>query len=136
MPSTFSVSCIFSPWQRTTKDFLWGSTIAVIFEVDNQPPSGEITVRLVEFRSCRPPTVHLISAGGLDGAVVHWRGTGSPTRASVGPLIDTCEGATEKIFCYKLFMHKQVKFFQCFQKHLYNEFITTNIEYCDNIDIS
>lgn len=40
-------------------------------------------------------TIHLISAGGLEFAVVQVRGTGSPTLASVGPDIVTCEGETE-----------------------------------------
>lgn len=34
-------------------------------------------------------TIHLISAGGLEFAVEQVKGTGSPTRASVGPDIDT-----------------------------------------------
>lgn len=46
------------------------------------------------FRTCRPLTIHFISAGGFDGAVVHCSGTGSPTLASEGPDIDTCVGAT------------------------------------------
>lgn len=57
-------------------------------------PSGETDVLDVAFRTCRPLTIHFISAGGLDGAVVHWSGTESPTFASDGPDIDTCVGAT------------------------------------------
>lgn len=57
-------------------------------------PSGETTVLDVAFRTCRPLTIHFISAGGFDGAVVHCSGTGSPTLASEGPDIDTCVGAT------------------------------------------
>lgn len=52
-------------------------------------PSGETTVLDVAFRTCRPLTIHFISAGGFDGAVVHCSGTGSPTLASEGPDIDT-----------------------------------------------
>lgn len=42
----------------------------------------------------RPFTIHLISAGGLDGAVLHCSGISSFSRASDGPLMDTCDGAT------------------------------------------
>lgn len=58
-------------------------------------PSGEMTVFEVTFRICFPPTIHLISAGGFDGAVVHCSGTISPTRASEAPCIVTCVGATK-----------------------------------------
>lgn len=34
-------------------------------------PSGETDVLDVAFRTCRPLTIHFISAGGFDGAVVH-----------------------------------------------------------------
>lgn len=44
---------------------------------------------------CFPNTSHLISAAGFEGAVLHVRGTGSPTLASEGPEIVTCDGATE-----------------------------------------
>lgn len=57
-------------------------------------PSGETDVLDVALRTCRPLTIHFISAGGLEGAVVHWSGTRSPTLASDGPDIDTCVGAT------------------------------------------
>lgn len=52
-------------------------------------PSGEATVFDVAFRICRPLTIHFISAGGFDGAVVHCNGTMSPTLASVAPVIET-----------------------------------------------
>lgn len=64
-------------------------------------PSGLTVVRDVALRICRPPTIHLISAGGFDAAVVHVSGTISPTRASVDPDIETCVGATGKIKCKK-----------------------------------
>lgn len=57
-------------------------------------PSGETTVLETASLICRPPIIHLISAGGLDGAVVHCNGTGSPTRASDGPEMVTWVGAT------------------------------------------
>lgn len=60
-----------------------------MLEVVIQPPSGETTVLEVALRTCRPATIHLISAGGLLFAVVHVNGTGSPTLASVGPEIVT-----------------------------------------------
>jgi len=59
-------------------------------------PSGLTIVFEVALRTCRPPTIHLISAGGFDGAVVHVSGTISPTRASVGPITVTWVGATGK----------------------------------------
>lgn len=77
------------PWQITTKLRLLGSTTAVIFEVVIQPPSGETTVLDVAFLTCLPPTIHLISAGGLELGVVQVKGTGSPTLASVGPEMVT-----------------------------------------------
>lgn len=57
-------------------------------------PSGDTTVREVVFWMRRPFTIHLISAGGLDGAVLHCSGISSFSRASDGPLMDTCDGAT------------------------------------------
>lgn len=36
--TTFSVSCIFSPWQITTNDRLFGSIRAVMLDVVTQPP--------------------------------------------------------------------------------------------------
>lgn len=131
--TTFSVSCIFRPWQMTTNERLLGSMTAVIFEMVIHPPvvivvppatwnetvkkksgnllmlvymqirhlycrylpSGLTTVRDVALRIWRPPTVHLISAGGFDGAVVHVSGTTSPTRASLLPDMETCVGATK-----------------------------------------
>lgn len=57
-------------------------------------PSGETTVFEVAFRICFPATIHFISAGGFDGAVVHCSATTSPTRASVAPVIVTWVGAT------------------------------------------
>lgn len=65
-----------------------------MFDVVTQPPSGETIVLEVAFFTCLPPTIHLISAGGLLLAVVQVNGTGSPTRASVGPDIVTCAGET------------------------------------------
>lgn len=79
----------------TTKLLRLGSTTAVILDVVIQPPSGETTVREVAFLTCRPATIHLISAGGFELAVVQVRGTGSPTLASVGPDIVTWAGETE-----------------------------------------
>jgi hypothetical protein len=73
-----------------------GSTTAVIFEVVIQPPSGETTVLEVAFLTCLPATIHLISAGGFEFAVVQVKGTGSPTLASVGPDMVTCAGETAK----------------------------------------
>lgn len=67
-----------------------------MFEVVIQPPSGDTTVLEVAFLTCLPATIHLISAGGLEFAVVQVRGTGSPTRASVGPDMVTCAGETVK----------------------------------------
>lgn len=87
---------MLTPWQITTRLLLLGSTTAVIFEVVIQPPSGEMTVLDVAFRTCLPATIHFISAGGLEFAVVQVRGTGSPTRASVGPEIVTWAGETKK----------------------------------------
>lgn len=44
----------------------------------------------------------MISAGGLLPAVTQVRGTVSPTRASVGPDIVTCAGATRKYsICFR-----------------------------------
>lgn len=68
-----------------------------MLEVVIQPPSGDTTVLEVAFLICLPATIHLISAGGLLFAVVHVSGTGSPTRASVGPNIVTCAGETKII---------------------------------------
>lgn len=65
-----------------------------MLDVVIQPPSGDTTVLEVAFRTCLPATIHFISAGGLLFAVVHVKGTGSPTRASVGPEIVTCAGET------------------------------------------
>lgn len=93
--TTFSVNCMFKPWQMTTRLLLFGSTTAVILELVIQPPSGETTVLEVAFLTCLPATIHLISAGGLLLAVVHVKGTGSPTLASVGPEIVTCDGETD-----------------------------------------
>lgn len=61
-------------------------------------PSGDTTVLDVAFLACRPEIIHFISAGGLDGAVVHCNGTGSPTLASDGPEMETCNGATVHYF--------------------------------------
>lgn len=69
----------------TTNDLRFGMTDTVIFEVVIEPPSGERDVLYVPFRKCLPLTIHLISAGGLLLAVVHVKGTSSPTLASVGP---------------------------------------------------
>lgn len=93
--TTFSVNCIFKPWQITTRFFLFGSTTAVILDVVIHPPSGDTTVLEVALRICLPATIHFISAGGLLFAVVHVNGTGSRTLASVGPEIVTCAGETE-----------------------------------------
>lgn len=94
--TTFSVSCMLSPWQMTTRDRLLGPTFAVMFDDVTHPPSGETTVRPVAFRTWRPFTIHLISAGGLLLAVAQTSGTESPTRASVGPVMVTCDGATRQ----------------------------------------
>lgn len=51
-------------------------------------------MREVVFWMRRPFTIHLISAGGLDGAVLHCSGISSCSRASDGPAMDTCDGAT------------------------------------------
>lgn len=93
--TTFSVSCMLMPWQITTRLLLLGSTMAVMLEVVIQPPSGDTIGLEVAFLTCLPATIHLISAGGLLLAVVHVRGTGSPTLASVGPEIVTWAGETE-----------------------------------------
>ena len=42
--TTFSVSCILSPWQMTTSERLFGSTMAVIFEIVIQPP-GHVKIK-------------------------------------------------------------------------------------------
>lgn len=52
-------------------------------------PSGLTTVLDVVFLKCLPPTIHFISAGGFDGAVVQVNETTSPTLASDNPEIDT-----------------------------------------------
>lgn len=78
----------------TTRDRCSGAITAVVFDVVTQPPSGAVTVRWVAFLTCRPPIVHFISAGGLLLAVVHVKGTASPTLASVGPEMVTWAGAT------------------------------------------
>lgn len=90
----FSDSWLLIPWQLTTNERLLGSTIAVMLEVVIQPPSGLTMVRDVTFFSVLSPTIHHISALGLDAAVVHVKGTGSPTRASDGPVTTTCAGET------------------------------------------
>lgn len=83
---------------------LWNKRLSIYIQtkknqqrkyVEQIIPSGETTVLDVEFRICRELTVHLISAGGFDGAVVHVNGTESPTLASDGPDMETCAGATE-----------------------------------------
>lgn len=94
--TTFSVSCMLRPWQITTKLRLLGSTTAVILDVVIHPPSGDTTVLDVALRTCRPATIHLISAGGLEFAVVQVSGTGSPTLASVGPDMVTWAGETKR----------------------------------------
>lgn len=73
-----------------------------MLEVVIQPPSGDTTVLEVALRTCLPATIHFISAGGLLFAVVHVSGTGSPTLASVGPEIVTCDGET-RTNCYSNF---------------------------------
>lgn len=79
----------------TTRLLLLGSaTTVVMFEVVIHPPSGDTTVLDVALRTCLPATIHFTSAGGLLFAVVQVSGTGSPTRASVGPEIVTCDGET------------------------------------------
>lgn len=80
----------------TTRLLLLGSTTAVMLDVVIHPPSGETTVLEVAFLTCLPATIHFISAGGFELAVVHVRGTGSPTLASVGPDIVTWDGETVK----------------------------------------
>ena len=67
-----------------------------MFDDVMEPPSllGSTLVALLFVRLCRPSTVHLISAAGYDGAVMHWKFTTSPWRASVGPVIVTCDGET------------------------------------------
>lgn len=57
-------------------------------------PSAETVVREVVFWMRRPFTIHLISAGGLEGAVAHCSGISSFSRASDGPVMATCDGAT------------------------------------------
>lgn len=79
----------------TTTLLLFGSTIAVIFEVVIQPPSGDTIVFEVAFLTCLPVTIHLISAGGFELPVLQVKGTTSPTLASVGPVIVTREGETK-----------------------------------------
>lgn len=78
----------------TTKDRLSGRTVVVILLTVIHPPSGAVKVRLVALRTCLVPTIHLISAGGFEFAVVHVNVTGSPTRDSVAPEIATWAGAT------------------------------------------
>lgn len=58
-------------------------------------PSELTTVLEDAFLISCPPTIHLISARGFDGAVLHCNGTISPTLASEGPEIVTCVGATK-----------------------------------------
>lgn len=79
----------------TTTLLLLGSTRAVIFDVVIQPPSGDTIVLEVALRTCRPVTIHFISAGGFEFPVVQVRGTTSPTLASVGPVIVTRAGETK-----------------------------------------
>lgn len=57
-------------------------------------PSELTAVYDVAFLICFPLTIHLISAGGLEGAVEHCSWTTSFTRASDGPDMVTCVGAT------------------------------------------
>lgn len=57
-------------------------------------PSGLTIVLELALRICRPPSIHLISAMGFEGAVEQVKTTTSPTLASVGPEMVTCVGAT------------------------------------------
>lgn len=66
----------------------------LVLEVEVQPPSDETCVFCVALRTFAPPICQVISAGGLEGAVVQVRGTMSPTRASLDPEIETVAGAT------------------------------------------
>jgi hypothetical protein len=54
-----------------------------------QPPSGDSALLLVAFCRFLPFTIHLMSAGGFELAVLHERCTVSPTLPSVGPEIVT-----------------------------------------------
>lgn len=53
------------------------------------PPFGDGVVTTLVFRSCFPPTIHFISAGGLLLSDVQVRETLSPAFASVAPDIVT-----------------------------------------------
>lgn len=67
-----------------------------MLDVVIQPPSGEATVLEVAFLICLPATIHFISAGGFEFAVVQVKVTRSPTLASVLPDMVTRAGETKK----------------------------------------
>ena len=68
----------------------------VMLELVIQPPSDAISVFDVVFRMLCLSTVHFISALGFEFSVVHVINTFSFAFASVGPVILTPLGATEK----------------------------------------
>ena len=96
VPTTFSVSCMLTPWQMTTKDRLSAGTMAVTLLVVIQPPSGDTMERDVVLAGFTfwPSICHFTSAAGFELAVVHVSGTWSPARASVDPEMVTWVGAT------------------------------------------
>lgn len=82
------------PWHSNEIERLFESTISDIFDDEIHPPSLLASTLVAFVRRWRPSIVHRISAAGCDGAVIHWKLTFSPWRASVGPVIETWEGET------------------------------------------
>lgn len=66
-----------------------------MFDELTDPPSGDGVVTTEVFRTCRPATIHLISAEGLLLSVVQVSDTFSPAFASVAPEMVTWAGATK-----------------------------------------
>lgn len=93
---TAEFDCVYAAWRsRSLSVCVTGCVCLCIDFCTFTVPSGETTVLDVAFRICRPLTIHFISAGGFEGAVVHCSGTMSPTLASVAPVIETWVGATD-----------------------------------------
>lgn len=92
----YSASFEFIALQITTTLLASLLILNVIFEVVMEPPfCAKYVFELVLLNSI-PPTVHLISAGGLELSVAHVIVTLSLALASVGPAIVTVAGRTVK----------------------------------------
>lgn len=94
---TLSASCRLIPWHNNENERLLESTVIEIFDDVIQPPSLLASIFDAFVRRWRPSMVHRISAAGWDGAVTQWKFTTSPCRASVGPVIVTCDGETRDV---------------------------------------